>query len=143
MREGPGVDRVLDLHALDLPDGTAGTVVCVDTLEHVEHPRTAVEEMHRILAPGGLLILSSVFDFPIHGYPNDFWRFTPEGFRSLLVPFAASLVSSYGRSDVSPQNVIGVGFKDKGQIPTEFERAITQWSNWYSGICRQLSQLND
>ena len=139
MRAGPGVDRVLDLHAIDLPDATAGTVLCMDTLEHVEHPRTAVEEIHRILAPGGLVVMSSVFEFPIHGYPNDYWRFTPEGFRSLLKPFSVAMVSSYGRSEVSPQNVIGVGFKEHGELPPEFERAVTQWSNWYSGVCRQLS----
>ena len=35
MRPGPGVNRVLDLHALDLPSDSVGTVLCFDTLEHV------------------------------------------------------------------------------------------------------------
>ena len=39
MREGPGVVRILDLHGLDVPDNSVGTVIMMDTLEHVEYPR--------------------------------------------------------------------------------------------------------
>ena len=31
MRAGPGVDKVLNLHHIDLPDNTAGTVFLMDT----------------------------------------------------------------------------------------------------------------
>lgn len=37
-REGRGVDRVLDMHALDLPDATAGSVLCLDTLDTSSSP---------------------------------------------------------------------------------------------------------
>ncbi|NMD04281.1 MAG: class I SAM-dependent methyltransferase, partial [Deltaproteobacteria bacterium] len=78
MRGGPGVDRILNLHNIDLPPATAGTVLCLDTLEHVEYPRKAMEEIHRILKPGGIVIISSVMNYPIHDFPFDYWRFTPE-----------------------------------------------------------------
>lgn len=84
MRADAGVDVVLDLHSLQLPDGIVGTAICMDTLEHVEYPRKALQELCRVLKPDGVLIMSSVMNFPIRGYPNDYWRFTPEGFRSLL-----------------------------------------------------------
>ena len=32
MREGPGVDKILNLHGLDLPDDSVGFVFCLDTL---------------------------------------------------------------------------------------------------------------
>lgn len=139
MREGPGVDQVLDLHGLDLPDDSVGFAVCLDTLEHVERPWTAVEEMYRVLKPGGVLVMSSVFEFPIHGYPNDYWRFTPEGFRSLLKPFTSVLVSSYGRSDATPQNVVAVSRKGEGGISEALVAAVDQWSRWNSGLCRRLA----
>lgn len=88
MRAGPGVDSVQNLHGLDIPDNTVGTIICLDTLEHVEYPRKALAEMHRVLKPNGVLVMSSVFNFPIHGYPNDYWRFTPEAFKSLLKDFS-------------------------------------------------------
>lgn len=111
LQRGPGVDVVLDLHGAALRGDSIGTLLSLDTLEHVEFVREAVAEMHRVLAPGGALLLASVMDFPIHDHPHDYWRFTPEAFRSLLRPFAASLVSSAGRPRL-PHTVVGVAFKD-------------------------------
>ncbi|GAB3281243.1 methyltransferase domain-containing protein [Parahaliea aestuarii] len=139
MREGPGVDCILNLHDLELDSGIVGTALCLDTLEHVEYPRKAMSELFRVLEPGGMVVISSVFDFPIHDYPNDFWRFTPEGFRSLLSGFAVSAVFSYGKSEVSPQVVVGVGFKEQAPNMDEFLKAAEHWSKWYSGIARKLS----
>ena len=138
MRAGRGVDRILDLHAIELPDESAGCVLCLDTLEHVEYPRKAVDEMHRILRPDGILILSSVFEFPIHGYPDDYWRFTPSGFRSLLKPFAKHHVSCFGRSEDRPQCVVAVAFK--GLVPPlgDFLSRCEMWSLWNSAILREL-----
>src|SRR6185436_2510530 len=45
---GPGVDRVVDAQALDLPDGSVGTVIAADSLEHFPDPWRAVAEMHRV-----------------------------------------------------------------------------------------------
>jgi 2-polyprenyl-3-methyl-5-hydroxy-6-metoxy-1,4-benzoquinol methylase len=47
MREGLGVDRILDLHDIDLPSESAGTIICLDTLEHVEYPHRALEDICR------------------------------------------------------------------------------------------------
>jgi len=102
MRQGTGVDTILDLHAIDLPDDSVGTVLCFDTLEHVEEPRRAVEELFRILRPGGLLAITSVMDFHIHDHPHDYWRFTPDAFRSLLRPFTQIWVESAGREIFPP-----------------------------------------
>ena len=42
MRPGPGVDRVEDVSAISLGDGTAGTVLCIETFEHVFEVRKRV-----------------------------------------------------------------------------------------------------
>lgn len=113
MEEGNGVDRVLNLHNIDLPAESAGTVLLMDTLEHVEFVRRAVEEVYRILKPNGILIASSVMKFPIHRFPYDYWRFTPEAFKSLLKPFDFSFVDFAGNKEF-PHTVVGVGFKGSG-----------------------------
>lgn len=110
IRLGTGVDVVLDLHSIDLPNESVGTVLLLETLEHVEFPRKAIDEIHRILKPNGILIMSSVFVFPIHNYPSDYWRFTPEAFKSLLRPFASSFVDYAGQKNV-PHSIVGLGFK--------------------------------
>jgi SAM-dependent methyltransferase len=84
MRTGPGVDRVEDLRALSFADGSIGTALCLDTLEHCEDPVAACRELARVTAPGGVCVISSVMLWGIHGYPSDYFRFTPEGLRSLL-----------------------------------------------------------
>jgi SAM-dependent methyltransferase len=141
-REGIGVDHVLDLHDIDLQDDSVGTVIALDTLEHVEYPRQAVREMHRVLKPGGIAIISSVMNFPIHGYPNDYWRFTPEGFRSLLNVFEDQFVGSCGSDPDFPQSVVGVGFKGPSGDISGFEADYALWERWSSSVIIAL-QGND
>lgn len=126
MREGPGVDKVLNLHDIDLPSGCAGMVICLDTLEHVEYPYKAMEEIYRILKPNGMVIISSVMNFPIHDFPYDYWRFTPEAFKSLLKPFHESFVGFAG-DKIFPHTVFGIGFKTNKPPLEEFTKKYDSW----------------
>ena len=69
LRPGPGVDRVLDLEKLALPDESVGSAIALDTFEHVERFWIAASELHRVLKPGGVALLTSVMYFPIHKFP--------------------------------------------------------------------------
>lgn len=110
MRPGPGVDRIENLHALTFGDGELGTVIMLDTLEHVQYPFKAMMEAHRVVRPGGVCIITSVMLCPIHAYPSDYWRFTPEGFRVLLEPFETRWVFD-DRPKLFPRSVYGIGIK--------------------------------
>jgi SAM-dependent methyltransferase len=107
-RAGLGVDRVEDLRRLSFADGEVGTALCLDTLEHCEDPVTACRELARVTAPGGVCVISSVMLFGIHGYPSDYFRFTPEGFRSLLSGFEQVWVTGVGDPEI-PTQILGVG----------------------------------
>src|SRR5947208_11361420 len=112
MRPGPGVDRVEDLRALSFEDGSIGTALCLDTLEHCADPPQACRELARVCSPrGGLAVISSVMLFGIHEYPNDYFRFTPDGFRALLEQgFDDVWVAGLGDPAI-PMNVVGVGIR--------------------------------
>ncbi len=49
----------LDTGRIDLPDGTADVVACVETIEHVENLRALVRELARLVRPGGLVVVTT------------------------------------------------------------------------------------
>ncbi len=107
VRPGPGVSTILDLHDLDLPDASVGTALVLDVLEHVRDPARAMAEVARCLAPGGLVVITSVFYFPIHHTP-DHWRFTSSAFDELLKNFDRSATATAGPARL-PHTVVGLG----------------------------------
>jgi hypothetical protein len=111
-RAGPGVDRVEDLRALGFADGEVGTALCLDTLEHCEDPPQACRELHRVTADGGVCVLSSEMAFGIHASPSDYFRFTPEAFRSMLGRFDDVRAAGVGHPEF-PVQVVGVGAKGR------------------------------
>ena len=112
MQEGPGVDIVCDAKETDFKNDYFDTIICLDTLEHVDWPRDMVRESYRIMKSGGYIFLATVMDFPIHDYPSDYWRFTPACLRMLLKDAGYEVIETEGcgRSDF-PGVVRAIGRK--------------------------------
>ena len=110
MREGPGVDRVEDVSAISLPDACAGTVLCIETFEHVFEVRRAFDEVYRVLKPGGVFVITTPLNFRIHGYPDDYWRLTPNCLRRLMSPYSVRVAGYQGHRSF-PHSVMAVGLK--------------------------------
>jgi SAM-dependent methyltransferase len=115
MQPGPGVDRVEDVHQLSFRSSEVGTFILADTLEHVSDPLRAMREIHRCLRDDGVVIYSSVMHFPVHGYPNDYWRFTPEAFRALAAEFPVAAIFFCGPPEF-PHTVCGVAAKNEYDV---------------------------
>tara|TARA_Y100000816_G_C25549403_1_gene297472 strand:- start:98 stop:493 length:396 start_codon:yes stop_codon:yes gene_type:complete len=56
----------------------------MEVFEHVKNPFNASKEIQRVLKPNGILIASTVFIYPLHEIPNDFYRFTRYGVDELF-----------------------------------------------------------
>jgi len=110
MRNGKGVDKIENVECLSLSDESVGTVLILDTLEHVENCFKTLDEIYRVLNKEGIVIMSSVMDFPIHDYPSDYWRFTPEAFNLLLSKFPIKMIGIQGNPD-HPHTVFAIGIK--------------------------------
>lgn len=84
-----GTTYVADICAAEngLPSDRFDVVVCTEVLEHTLDPFAAVATLRRILKPGGVLCLSTPFNFRIHGPLPDCWRFSEHGLRALLKNF--------------------------------------------------------
>lgn len=80
-------DVIGDAHNLPFKDGEVEAVLSTDVCEHLKDPVKAVSEIHRVLKPGGMVIFTTRFIFPIHDAPGDYWRFTKYGIRELFKDF--------------------------------------------------------
>lgn len=78
----------VDIMSMPYEDNTFDYVIADQVLEHVRKPWIAVEEVRRVLKPGGLSVVTSVLMFPVHGVPEDYWRFTPDGLKVLFENFS-------------------------------------------------------
>jgi SAM-dependent methyltransferase len=87
IRPGAGVRVIGDAQALGIADASFPVILCTEVLEHLPEPQRAIDEMYRVLAPGGTLLLTTRFLFPIHDAPHDYFRFTKYGLRHLLRRF--------------------------------------------------------
>ncbi len=71
-------DIVGDAEAMQVGDGSIDCLVCLEVLEHTPSPDTLLAEAHRVLKPGGRLLLTIPFVFEIHDC-QDYQRFTRQG----------------------------------------------------------------
>ena len=78
-----GADYAGTAEATGLPAASFDLVLCTQVLEHSMNPWAAVREIHRILKPGGHLIVSAPHVWFFHPHPTDHWRFTQEGMAHL------------------------------------------------------------
>jgi SAM-dependent methyltransferase len=72
-------DIVADLHDLPLRDESFDCVITTGTLEHVRRPPRVLQEIFRVLRPGGLLYVEVPFIQGYHADPTDFRRWTLSG----------------------------------------------------------------
>lgn len=78
------IDVVADAYDTTLPNASADTVLSTTVMEHLERPQDAMNEMARILKPGGHLILSVPLFWHLHEEPRDFFRYTKYGIAHLM-----------------------------------------------------------
>jgi SAM-dependent methyltransferase len=134
MRPGLGVDRVEDVTAIKMADGSVGTVLCIETFEHVFQVWRAFDEVYRVLKPGGIFVITSPLNFRIHAYPDDYWRMTPSCLRRMMAPYAAK-VTGYQGHEKFPHSVMALGVKDP--IPADCSHRLSTFVNGYHEWLRQ------
>ena len=77
-------DVLYDGTRFPFDDGRFDAVLCNQVLEHVFNPEAFVEEIRRVLAPGGRLLLTVPFVWDEHEQPWDYARYSSFGLRALL-----------------------------------------------------------
>ena len=90
----PGVDVVGDAFALPYADDSVDAVLCWAVLEHLEFPERAVQEIFRVLRPGGQALACTPFLQAFHAYPNHFQNLTTIGQERMVARAGFDIVSA-------------------------------------------------
>lgn len=72
-RNHAGLDIISDITSIPRPDRYFGAILCVEVLEHLPDPLSALKEFSRLLRKGGYLILTAPFNSLTHYSPYHFY----------------------------------------------------------------------
>jgi len=62
---------------IPLPAGSVDSALATEVLEHCPDPKGVLREINRVLKPGGFLLATVPFLWPLHDNPHDEFRYTP------------------------------------------------------------------
>jgi SAM-dependent methyltransferase len=93
---GDDVDIVADAHELAVVMGTDrfDAVVACSVFEHLQRPWIAAAEIASVLKPSGQVYVQTHFAFPIHGYPQDYFRFTREALHTIFADAGLEVIGT-------------------------------------------------
>jgi SAM-dependent methyltransferase len=92
-------DIVASADALPVEDASVDAVLLLQVLEHVPEPARVLEELHRVLRPGGRLVLTAPLAWELHELPHDYFRYTGPGLEHLLARAGFADVVVEARND--------------------------------------------
>ena len=74
-----GIDVVVVDSRLPFRDRSISIIVAQEVLEHIADFRATIDEVLRVLKPGGTFYCQTPFQIGFHPGPTDFWRFSRQG----------------------------------------------------------------
>ncbi len=82
---GDNVDIVADAHDMSIiPPESFDAVYSVSVFEHLMMPWAVIPQIHRILKPGGIVLIHTHQTIGMHDTPWDFWRFSDTAWDALF-----------------------------------------------------------
>jgi len=101
------------------PNETYHAVILTQVLEHVPNPYKALNEIYRILKPGGIILASAPLNSPLHGEPWHFFHFTH---------YALLKLAEESNLEIIQIEKIGGSFWNLGRwLPSTLKNLLKQW----------------
>lgn len=135
-------NKILDIRcnlseALPLEDESVDTVILSDVLEHIFKPEFLLREIHRVLSPGGALLLNVPFIYPEHEKPYDYFRYTEFFYRKIAgeLDFGLAVIKRVGGEREVIMTLLGkymenyLGIGSIKLIEWLNKRAYKRWKN--------------
>lgn len=92
----PDNDVRADALALPFPAESFALVLSQAVVEHVTDPQLYIDEITRVLAPGGVLFIEGAFMQPVHQAPHHYFNVTEYGLRHLCRALDVQWVAGIG-----------------------------------------------
>jgi len=141
LRRTPLVNVVARGEQIPLASGQFDLVICTQVLEYVPQPGAAIAEIHRVLKPGGCLVLSVPAACP-QDADEECWRFFPASLRQCLSAFGESEVLPEGGSIVGLFRTINVCLNIFVRYPalrSVFQRTLCPCVNLSGELLERIS----
>ncbi|MDI6765243.1 MAG: class I SAM-dependent methyltransferase [Bacteroidota bacterium] len=77
LHKNPYVDQCVDLNnPFPLESNSFDTVLAADVLEHIYNPMLFMNEVARVVKPGGKVLIMVPYYYWVHEAPHDYYRYT-------------------------------------------------------------------
>lgn len=106
----PNVDMTMDVAQTAFRDASVDCVILDCVLEHVPEPAKVIDEVFRILKPGGRVISVTPWLFPYHGYPKNYFNISEDGHRFLMRRFSSVSVEIHHGPTSALTNILSEYF---------------------------------
>jgi SAM-dependent methyltransferase len=83
---------VADVTRIPFRDHAFDSALCTEVLEHLPEPGRCLDEIHRVVKPGGAVFFTVPMTMYTHSEPYDFYRYTEYGLRYLLEKHGFNIV---------------------------------------------------
>lgn len=96
-----------------LEHGVYDVVIANSVFEHLHQPFEAMKQIATVLRPGGYLFWHTPFEYERHGSPDDFFRYTTSGARTIAESAGLHVDFSEGDGGFAAvfSNLLGLGAK--------------------------------
>ncbi|MCK9283865.1 MAG: class I SAM-dependent methyltransferase [Rhodocyclaceae bacterium] len=126
-KDRKGLSAVADIGAIPLADCSVDNAICMEVLEHLHEPMCVLLEIHRVVRPGGEVLVSTPLCLGEHMQPYDFQRYTRYALQEMFVRSGFSVLSIQPRGGFFTLLAYLVA-----RIPDELLRHRSGW--WWSPV---------
>jgi SAM-dependent methyltransferase len=105
-------------------------IIAEQVFEHVKHPYKGIKNIFNMLRKDGYFFISTPFFLKLHGCPEDYWRWTPQGLSLMLQEcgFTIEELGSWGNVDCVINNFSGWEEYSPGlNLDNDLETPVIVW----------------